>query len=134
MQINLIYNVKIKLIYFSSNVDLWFTTCIGSLIRYGFWGFFFLISKDWDSYSWLSNWPNCRLWLNIIDYFLCRFHEELISAGILTPLRSEIEGNRSRDPSVSHHVAPQGVSSIVKHFLNQSGTGVIYYPQKTFTI
>lgn len=78
--------------------------------------------------------PNCRLWLNIIDYFLCRFHEELISAGILTPLRSEIEGNRSRDPSVSHHVAPQGVSSIVKHFLNQSGTGVIYYPQKTFTI
>lgn len=49
-----------------------------------------------------------------------RFHEELISAGILTPLRSEIEGNRSRDPSVSHHVAPQGVSSIVKHFLNQS--------------
>nr|XP_022319410.1 renalase-like [Crassostrea virginica] len=50
-----------------------------------------------------------------------RFHKELITAGVLAPLRSDIEGNKSRDPTVTHHVAPQGVSSIVKHFLNQSG-------------
>ncbi|XP_062606212.1 renalase-like, partial [Saccostrea cucullata] len=49
------------------------------------------------------------------------FHDELISEGVLKTLSSEIDGHRNKDPSVTNYIAPEGVSSIVKHFLNQSG-------------
>ncbi|XP_035669580.1 renalase-like isoform X2 [Branchiostoma floridae] len=50
------------------------------------------------------------------------FYEDLLSAGVLKPLSTPIEGDRS-DPSTNHYVAPAGISSVVKHFLKQAGGG-----------
>ncbi|XP_037319559.2 renalase [Pungitius pungitius] len=49
-----------------------------------------------------------------------RFYSELLSAGVLQPLDSLVEGLKHRDGD-ENYVTPQGMSSVVKHFLSQSG-------------
>ncbi|XP_077407541.1 renalase isoform X2 [Vanacampus margaritifer] len=48
------------------------------------------------------------------------FYSELLAAGVLRPLDCAVEGLRHKDGSVDY-VAPLGMSSVVKHFLLQSG-------------
>lgn len=50
------------------------------------------------------------------------WYSELLSVGILQPLNSLIEGQRNSDGS-QNYVTPLGMSSVVKHFLSESGTG-----------
>lgn len=50
-----------------------------------------------------------------------RYHDELISNGLLVPLSGTIEGENS-DKDTVHYVTPTGVSSLVKHFLQKSGS------------
>ncbi|KAM4636021.1 renalase isoform 2-T2 [Discoglossus pictus] len=54
-----------------------------------------------------------------------RFHDELLAQGICTPLNAVVEGMVMKDGSFNL-VAPQGVSSIVKYYLKQSGADVFY--------
>ncbi|XP_023321238.1 renalase-like [Eurytemora carolleeae] len=52
-------------------------------------------------------------------------YNQLLSAGVLTQLDSQgIEGFRSEDPRVLHYTAPNGMSTIVKHFFQRSGAQV----------
>ncbi|XP_060097252.1 renalase isoform X3 [Heteronotia binoei] len=47
------------------------------------------------------------------------FYEELLSHGVLKPLTATIEGMAIKE-GVENFVTPQGISSIVKHYLNES--------------
>ncbi|XP_072196883.1 renalase isoform X1 [Excalfactoria chinensis] len=53
------------------------------------------------------------------------FYEELLSHGILKPLSARIEGLVEKEGSCDY-VAPQGISSVVKYYLRQSGADVFY--------
>lgn len=53
-------------------------------------------------------------------FLLSSFYEELLSHGILKPLTARIEGLVEKEGSCDY-VAPQGISSVVKYFLRQSG-------------
>ncbi|RLW03972.1 hypothetical protein DV515_00006188 [Chloebia gouldiae] len=53
------------------------------------------------------------------------FYEELVTHGILKPLTAPVEGMVVRDGS-RNYVAPQGISSVVKYYLQQSGADVSY--------
>ncbi|KAM6184821.1 renalase [Rhynchocyon petersi] len=53
------------------------------------------------------------------------FYDELLAHGILKPLTSPIEGMVLKDGD-SNFVAPQGVSSIIKHYLQESGAEVYF--------
>ncbi|KAJ7426894.1 hypothetical protein WISP_11143 [Willisornis vidua] len=63
--------------------------------------------------------------------FLClrvialSFYEELLSHGILKPLSAPVEGLVVREGPYNY-VAPQGISSVVKYYLKQSGADVLY--------
>ncbi|XP_078422081.1 renalase isoform X1 [Cetorhinus maximus] len=48
------------------------------------------------------------------------FYEELLSHGILKPLLSPVEGMVQKEKGICNYVAPQGTSSIVKHYLADS--------------
>ncbi|XP_015721691.1 renalase [Coturnix japonica] len=54
-----------------------------------------------------------------------RFYEELLCHGILEPLSARIEGLMEKEGSCDY-VAPQGISSVVKYYLRQSGADVFY--------
>ncbi|XP_068455372.1 renalase isoform X2 [Clinocottus analis] len=54
-----------------------------------------------------------------------RFYSELVSAGVLQPLDSLVEGLKHRDGE-QHYVTPRGMSSLVKHFLSQSGADLFF--------
>ncbi|XP_041939454.1 renalase isoform X2 [Alosa sapidissima] len=54
------------------------------------------------------------------------FYEELLAHGILCPLVSSVEGMMSREEGLTNYVTPKGVSSIVKHYLKESGAEVFY--------
>lgn len=56
--------------------------------------------------------------LHVLVYF--SFYDELLAHGILEPLTSPIEGAVMKAGD-THFVAPQGVSSIIKHYLKESG-------------
>ncbi|XP_033371509.1 renalase isoform X7 [Parus major] len=58
------------------------------------------------------------------------FYEELVSHGILKPLTAPVEGMVVREGS-RNYVAPQGISSVVKYYLEQSGADVSYEQQVT---
>lgn len=47
-------------------------------------------------------------------------YSELLSVGILQPLDSQIEGLKHKDGD-KNYVTPRGMSSVVKHFLSESG-------------
>uniref|UniRef100_A0A1A8G054 Renalase, FAD-dependent amine oxidase n=1 Tax=Nothobranchius korthausae TaxID=1143690 RepID=A0A1A8G054_9TELE len=48
------------------------------------------------------------------------FYTELLSAGVLQPVDCQIEGLQQKDGS-KNYVTPRGISSVVKHFLSDSG-------------
>ncbi|XP_058697377.1 renalase isoform X4 [Poecile atricapillus] len=56
------------------------------------------------------------------------FYEDLVSQGILKPLTAPVEGMVVREGS-RNYVAPQGISSVVKYYLEQSGADVSYEQQ-----
>ncbi|XP_030807530.1 renalase isoform X2 [Camarhynchus parvulus] len=56
------------------------------------------------------------------------FYEELVTHGILKPLTAPVEGLVEREGS-RNFVAPQGISSVVKYYLEQSGAEVSYEQQ-----
>ncbi|XP_017654801.1 renalase isoform X2 [Nannospalax galili] len=53
------------------------------------------------------------------------FYQELLAHGILTPLTSPIEGMQEEEGDCNF-VAPHGVSSIIKHYLQKSGAEVFF--------
>ncbi|XP_023571988.1 renalase isoform X2 [Octodon degus] len=53
------------------------------------------------------------------------FYDELLAHGILKPLVSPIEGMVMKEGDCNF-VAPQGISSVVKHYLKQSGAEVSF--------
>lgn len=55
-----------------------------------------------------------------MSFFLSSFYEELLSHGILKPLTAPVEGLVVREGSCNY-VAPQGISSVVKYYLEKSG-------------
>ncbi|XP_077730970.1 renalase isoform X7 [Canis aureus] len=54
-----------------------------------------------------------------------RFYDELLALGLLEPLTSPIEGMVVKEGECNF-VAPQGVSSIIKHYLKESGADVCF--------
>ncbi|XP_071808431.1 renalase-like [Asterias amurensis] len=56
------------------------------------------------------------------------YHQELLTNGLLQPLTATIDGARDShyEQGTVHYVTPQGVSSIVKHFLKNSESAVQY--------
>ena len=59
----------------------------------------------------------------VLIYF--RFYDELLALGLLEPLTSPIEGMVVKEGECNF-VAPQGVSSIIKHYLKESGGDRIF--------
>ncbi|KAG3264918.1 renalase isoform X3 [Ictidomys tridecemlineatus] len=53
------------------------------------------------------------------------FYDELLAHGILKPLTSAIEGMVIKEGDCNF-VAPQGISSIIKHYLKESGAEVYF--------
>ncbi|XP_073735078.1 renalase isoform X6 [Callorhinus ursinus] len=53
------------------------------------------------------------------------FYVDLLALGILKPLTSPIEGMMMKEGDCNF-VAPQGVSSIIKHYLDESGADVYF--------
>ncbi|XP_065603006.1 renalase isoform X2 [Cyrtonyx montezumae] len=53
------------------------------------------------------------------------FYEELLSHGILKPLSARVEGLVEKEGGCDY-VAPRGISSVVKYYLQQSGADVFY--------
>nr|XP_044997897.1 renalase isoform X2 [Jaculus jaculus]XP_044997898.1 renalase isoform X2 [Jaculus jaculus] len=53
------------------------------------------------------------------------FYEELLAHGILRPLTCPIEGMKLKEGDYNF-VAPQGISSIIKHYLKESGADVYF--------
>ncbi|XP_053197623.1 renalase [Scomber japonicus] len=51
-------------------------------------------------------------------------YSELLSSGVIRPLDGLIEGLKQRD-GVQDYVTPRGMSSLVKHFLSESGADVL---------
>nr|XP_042118658.1 renalase [Peromyscus maniculatus bairdii] len=58
------------------------------------------------------------------------FYEELLAHGILEPLTSPIEGMDVKGGDCNF-VAPQGISSIIKHYLKESGAEVFFKQRVT---
>uniref|UniRef100_A0A2I2ZUF3 Renalase, FAD dependent amine oxidase n=1 Tax=Gorilla gorilla gorilla TaxID=9595 RepID=A0A2I2ZUF3_GORGO len=54
-----------------------------------------------------------------------RFYDELLAYGVLRPLSSPIEGMVMKEGECNF-VAPQGISSIIKHYLKESGAEVYF--------
>lgn len=49
------------------------------------------------------------------------FYEELLAQDILKPLVAPVEDMMSKEEGIMNYVTPHGVSSIVKHYLKESG-------------
>ncbi|XP_078079703.1 renalase isoform X2 [Mustelus asterias] len=72
--------------------------------------------------------PNCTAdlgaqYISVTPYYAEKhqsFYEELLSRGILAPLLSPVEGLVQKEKGICNYVAPQGISSIVKHYLADS--------------
>ncbi|KAL8616862.1 hypothetical protein ACOMHN_041781 [Nucella lapillus] len=59
-----------------------------------------------------------------------QLYSDLQSQGLLAPLKGQIEGpNRFDQDGAQHFVTPQGVSSLVKHYLQQAKANVEYNRQ-----
>ena len=53
--------------------------------------------------------------------FVCRFYDELLMAGVIREFTGKIVGPNRFGGGSKHFVAPQGINSVVKHFLNEQG-------------
>uniref|UniRef100_A0A3B1IQB6 Renalase, FAD-dependent amine oxidase n=1 Tax=Astyanax mexicanus TaxID=7994 RepID=A0A3B1IQB6_ASTMX len=54
------------------------------------------------------------------------FYEELLQHDILKPLEATMEGMMLKDEASINYVTPSGMSSIVKHYLRESGAEVFF--------
>nr|XP_023686800.1 renalase isoform X1 [Paramormyrops kingsleyae] len=59
------------------------------------------------------------------------FYAELSSHGILRPLVAPVEGMAMKEEGIRNFVTPKGASSIVKHYLRESGAEVSFGRQVT---
>lgn len=61
--------------------------------------------------------------LVVTNAFSCifSFYEELLAQDILKPLVAPVEDMMSKEEGILNYVTPHGVSSIVKHYLKESG-------------
>lgn len=48
-------------------------------------------------------------------------YSELTEKGVLQRLSTEIDGHQDKVPGTQHYVTPDGVSSLVKHYINKAG-------------
>nr|XP_014352485.1 PREDICTED: renalase [Latimeria chalumnae] len=55
-----------------------------------------------------------------------RFYDELLQCEILKPLVAPVEGMMIKEEGTCNFVTPQGVASIIKHYLKESGSDVNY--------
>ncbi|EFB20297.1 hypothetical protein PANDA_002319, partial [Ailuropoda melanoleuca] len=53
------------------------------------------------------------------------FYDDLLALGILKPLTAPIEGMVMKEGDCNF-MAPQGISSIIKHYLKESGADVCF--------
>lgn len=62
-----------------------------------------------------------------------RYYSELLSVGLTQELSGGIEGIKSSryPPNTKHYVTPQGISSIVKHFLKKSDANICFHHRLT---
>lgn len=61
------------------------------------------------------------LWCVCVCVSDCSVYSELLSLGLLQPFDSIVEGLKASEGS-RNYVSPLGMSSLVKHFLSESGT------------
>ena len=54
--------------------------------------------------------------------FAARVYDELLKAGVLREFTGKIVGPNRFGGTSKHFVAPQGINSVVKHFLNKEGS------------
>ncbi|KAJ8264388.1 hypothetical protein GJAV_G00148580 [Gymnothorax javanicus] len=54
------------------------------------------------------------------------FYEELLAHSILKPLMARVDGMIKKEDDLRDFVTPKGVSSIVKHYLRESGAEVLF--------
>ncbi|XP_060795740.1 renalase isoform X2 [Neoarius graeffei] len=54
------------------------------------------------------------------------FYQELLMHGIFKPLVGTVEGMMAMEDGTVNYVAPSGTSSIVKHYLRESGAEVLF--------
>ncbi|KAG9345993.1 hypothetical protein JZ751_007808 [Albula glossodonta] len=54
------------------------------------------------------------------------FYEELLAHNVLKPLVANVEGMMKKEEGLRDFVTPKGVSSIVKHYLRESGAEVLF--------
>ncbi|XP_058262596.1 renalase [Hemibagrus wyckioides] len=59
------------------------------------------------------------------------FYQELLTHGIFEPLEATVEGMMTMEEGTVHYVTPSGMSSIVKHYLKESGAEVFFGHQIT---
>ncbi|CAN0436701.1 renalase isoform X1 [Lampetra fluviatilis] len=55
-----------------------------------------------------------------------KFYEELLDRGILYPLQSQVDGMKEYEENIRHFIVPEGTSSLVKYYLQESGAEVLY--------
>jgi len=60
-----------------------------------------------------------------------RFFTELEVGKILEPLKGSIVGDKNHEDGTKHFVSPNGVGSVVKHFLKKSGAVISFNKQIT---
>ncbi len=60
--------------------------------------------------------------------FFCifSFYEELLAQDILKPLIAPVEAMMLKEDEIVNYVTPHGVSSIVKHYLKESGRSFVF--------
>ncbi|MCI4384175.1 hypothetical protein PGIGA_G00035880 [Pangasianodon gigas] len=59
------------------------------------------------------------------------FYQELLKHGIFKPLEATVEGMTAMEEGTVNYVTPSGTSSIVKHYLKESGAEVLFGHQIT---
>ncbi|XP_060795742.1 renalase isoform X4 [Neoarius graeffei] len=59
-------------------------------------------------------------------FLLSSFYQELLMHGIFKPLVGTVEGMMAMEDGTVNYVAPSGTSSIVKHYLRESGAEVLF--------
>lgn len=64
-------------------------------------------------------------WTFVKNFSCFRFYHELESAGVLRPMSASIGGMNDLAPGTRHFVAPTGISSVAKYFIEQSGMNYI---------
>lgn len=67
--------------------------------------------------------------MGILTSPLPRYYEELLSAGVLAPLKQKINNCHAQEEGTQHFVAQDGVSSIVKYFFSKSGSQTVFQQQ-----